>query len=81
MNNLYEQFLKQIEAENPELAENIKQYDPQTMELLLLAIAQKQVSENADLAGIKVDLKYKLEKFEGEVTEDSKPFEVIEGSF
>lgn len=77
--DIYKQFLNQIEIENPELAEKIKAQPPELVNTLLYLVAQKQVSSKKDLASINVGINYKLEKFEGEVSENSIPYEVIEG--
>ncbi len=59
-----------LSRENPELAGMLKK------------LAEEKVKkEGGTIEKLKVNVNWKLQKFEGDVTPDSKPFEVIEGGF
>jgi hypothetical protein len=59
-----------LSRENPQLAEMLKK------------LAEDKVNkEGGDIKKLKVNVNWKLQKFEGDVTPESKPFEVIEGGF
>lgn len=59
-----QELIAQVEPVNPALAAALRDLAPK---------------EETDLSKLKVQVNFKLEKFEGEAGPDSKPFEVIEG--
>lgn len=56
--------IRSVEKERPDLAEKLR------------ALAS---TASGDSAKLNIDVHFRLEKFEGDVTPDSKPFEIIEG--